>query len=93
MKLQSAICKTMLPLPQGMSINEAACKLAREVAAEGNALVCGGVCQTPSYRDGIDPKHVQDIFRKQIQVLVNNKVDFILCEVSMVFVSKALIVD
>merc|ERR1712071_475901 len=33
----------------GQQINEATCDLAREVANEGDALVAGGVCQTPSY--------------------------------------------
>uniref|UniRef100_A0AAY4BQI7 Hcy-binding domain-containing protein n=1 Tax=Denticeps clupeoides TaxID=299321 RepID=A0AAY4BQI7_9TELE len=33
----------------GQHINEAACDLAREVASEGDALVAGGVSQTPSY--------------------------------------------
>uniref|UniRef100_A0A8C6UN78 Betaine-homocysteine methyltransferase n=1 Tax=Neogobius melanostomus TaxID=47308 RepID=A0A8C6UN78_9GOBI len=33
----------------GVQVNEAACDLAREVANEGDALMAGGVCQTPSY--------------------------------------------
>lgn len=65
--------------------------MAQEVAAEGNAIVCGGVSQIPSYHDsisdGVNISHVQDIFRKQIQVLVNNKVDFIVCEVRIVLLS------
>ena len=33
-------------------INDAACRIAREVADEGDALVAGGLSQTPSYLSG-----------------------------------------
>ncbi|GIX73065.1 betaine--homocysteine S-methyltransferase 1 [Caerostris extrusa] len=64
----------------GKDINEAACKLAREVANEGDALVGGGISQTPSYLSGKGKENVQEEFRKQVQVFVNNKVDFLICE-------------
>ncbi|XP_055931359.1 betaine--homocysteine S-methyltransferase 1-like [Argiope bruennichi] len=64
----------------GSDINEAACRIAREVANEGDALVAGGISQTPSYLSGKGKKSVQDEFRKQVQVFVNNKVDFLICE-------------
>lgn len=64
----------------GQSINQAACDLAREVANEGDALVLGGICQTPTYLSGKGKEAVQSEFRKQIQVFVKNKVDFLLCE-------------
>lgn len=32
-----------------VKINNEACKIAHEVAAEGDALVGGGISQTPSY--------------------------------------------
>lgn len=66
---------------QGASINQAACDLAREVADEGNALVAGGVSQTPSYLSGKTKQECQAEFRKQMEVFVKNKVDFIICEV------------
>ena len=68
---------------QGQAINQAACDLAREVANEGNALTLGGICQTPTYLSGKGKQAVMAEFRKQIDVFVKNKVDFLLCEVSM----------
>lgn len=64
----------------GKAINQAACDLARGVANEGNALVLGGVCQTPTYLSGVGKAAVQEELGKQIQVFVDNKVDFLLAE-------------
>lgn len=64
----------------GTDINEAACKLALEVASEKNALVAGGISQTPSYLSGCSKAEVQDVFRKQVDVFVKNKLDFLICE-------------
>ncbi|XP_035214876.1 betaine--homocysteine S-methyltransferase 1-like [Stegodyphus dumicola] len=64
----------------GNDINEAACKIAREVADEGDALVAGGISQTPSYLSGKGKESVQAEFRKQVQVFTKNKVDFLICE-------------
>lgn len=61
-------------------VNKAACDIAREVANEGNALVAGGVCQTPSYLSGEGKAVVQGHFQKQVDVFVANKVDFIIAE-------------
>jgi len=64
----------------GANINQAACDLAREVANEGDALVLGGVCQTPTYLSGKGKAAVQKEFEKQVQVFKDNKVDFLLAE-------------
>jgi len=64
----------------GAAINKAACDLAHEVANEGNALVLGGVCQTPTYLSGIGKAAVQKEFEKQCKVFINNNVDFLLAE-------------
>jgi len=61
-------------------INDASCKIAREVAEEGDALVLGGVCQTPTYLSGQGKEAVKAEFRKQVQVFVEKKVDFLLAE-------------
>ena len=61
-------------------INDAACKLAREVADEGGALVSGGVCQTPTYLSGLGKDKVQEEFRKQTEVFKANGVDFMIAE-------------
>ncbi|WP_411026679.1 homocysteine S-methyltransferase family protein, partial [Salmonella sp. s54395] len=60
----------------GRKINDAACKSAREVANEGDAMVAGGVAQTPTYLTTQDKAKVQEVFRKQMDVFVDNKVDF-----------------
>lgn len=62
-------------------INKAACDLAKEVAAEGDALVLGGLSQTPTYLSGLGKEAVQQEFQKQIDVFVENDLDFILGEV------------
>ena len=62
-------------------INQAACDLAREVANEGDALVAGNFCQTPSYMSGLGKEVVQQEFKKQVDVFVKNDVDFLLGEV------------
>ncbi|XP_013400476.1 betaine--homocysteine S-methyltransferase 1 [Lingula anatina] len=64
----------------GAKINQAACEIAREVANEGDALVAGGICQTPSYLSGKTKAEVQQEFRKQLDVFIKNDVDFMICE-------------
>lgn len=62
-------------------INNAACKIAREVANEGDAMVAGGISQTPSYLTGLGKKAVQNEFKKQVDCFLANKVDFLIAEV------------
>jgi len=62
------------------SVNKAAAKLAKEVAAEGDALTLGGLCQCPSYLSQASKKDVQQEFRKQVDVFVKEGLDFLLCE-------------
>jgi betaine-homocysteine S-methyltransferase len=64
----------------GANINREACKLAREVADEGGALFLGGVCQTPTYLNGIGKEATKEVFRKQMKVFHDEKVDLIMCE-------------
>lgn len=73
---------SLLPL-QGAQINEAACDLAREVANEGDALVAGGVCQTPSYLSCKSETEVKAIFKKQLDVFMKKNVDFLIAEVNL----------
>lgn len=61
-------------------INDAACKIAREVANEGDALVAGGISQTPAYLSGLGKEAVQKEFKKQVDCFVANKVDFLIAE-------------
>lgn len=68
---------------QGAQINEAACDLAREVANEGDALVAGGVSQTPSYLSCKSEKDVKAIFKKQLDVFIKKNVDFLIAEVDL----------
>ncbi|KAL8203771.1 UNVERIFIED_CONTAM: hypothetical protein K2H54_060825 [Gekko kuhli] len=64
----------------GQKVNEAACDIAKEVAKEGDALVAGGVSQTPSYLSGKDEAEVKKIFRKQLEVFQKKNVDFLIAE-------------
>lgn len=64
-------------------INNAACKLAKEVANEGDALVAGGISQTPAYLSGLGKAAVQGEFKKQVDCFVENKVDFLIAEVKL----------
>ncbi|XP_016118677.1 betaine--homocysteine S-methyltransferase 1-like, partial [Sinocyclocheilus grahami] len=64
----------------GQQINEAACDLAREVANEGDALVAGGVSQTPSYLSCKSEDEVKKILKKQLDVFVKKNVDFLIAE-------------
>ncbi|XP_059910475.1 betaine--homocysteine S-methyltransferase 1-like [Gadus macrocephalus] len=64
----------------GAQVNEAACDLAREVANEGDALVAGGVSQTPSYLSCKSETEVKAIFKKQLDVFMKKNVDFMIAE-------------
>lgn len=64
-------------------INAAACKIAREVANEGGALVAGGLSQCPTYLSGQPKEKVQAEFKVQLDQFVKNEVDFLICEVSL----------
>lgn len=55
------------------------------MANEGDALVCGGVCQTPTYLSGKGKEACQREFEKQIEIFLKNDVDFLLAEVNLTF--------
>jgi len=61
-------------------VNESATRIAKKVAAEGNALTLGSLSQTPSYLAGKPKAHVQNEFRKQVQVFAAADLDFVLAE-------------
>ncbi|XP_071504432.1 betaine--homocysteine S-methyltransferase 1-like [Diadema antillarum] len=61
-------------------LNNAACDLAREVAEEGDALVAGSLSPIPGYMHGKGKEFVQSEFRKQCDIFVNKKVDFLMGE-------------
>lgn len=64
----------------GEAINKAAAQLAKKVASEGQALTLGGICQCPSYLSDQGKEKVQQEFRKQVQLFVQQGLDFLLCE-------------
>ena len=51
------------------------------MANEGDGLVAGGVCQTPSYLSCKSETEVKAIFKKQLDVFVKKDVDFLIAEV------------
>lgn len=59
-------------------INEAACKMAKEVANEGDAVTCGGLC--PVRYTGRNLEVVKKEFEKQLQPFIDNDIDFVLAE-------------
>lgn len=62
-------------------VNEAACKIARSVANEGkDVMVCGGICQTPTYLSNAGKEKTQQMFQEQVEVFKANGVDFMLAE-------------
>ena len=48
-------------------------------------MVCGGVCQTPTYLSGKGKEACQREFEKQIEIFLKNDVDFLLAEVNLTF--------
>lgn len=71
------------PVIQGAQINEAACNMAREVADEGDALVAGGVSQTPCYMETRSETQVKAIFKKQLDDFLKKDIDFYMAEVRL----------
>lgn len=72
-------------------INDAACRIAREVADESGALVAGSIVKCPSYAEGKGKAAVQEQVRQQLQPFIKNKVDFIILEVSMLSLETYLL--
>lgn len=66
---------------QGSQINDAACNMAREVANEGDALVAGGVSQTPCYLQTHSEVQVKAIIKKQMDDFLKKDIDFFIAEV------------
>ncbi|XP_042797956.1 betaine--homocysteine S-methyltransferase 1 isoform X2 [Panthera tigris] len=64
----------------GQKVNEAACDIARQVADEGDALVAGGVSQTPSYLSCKSEAEVKKVFQQQLEVFLKKNVDFLIAE-------------
>lgn len=66
---------------QCSQLNDNACRLAHEVAAEGDALVAGGITHSQVYLQGKGKAEVQAVARAQLAALMKNKVDFLIVEV------------
>jgi len=74
-------------------MNRAAVRLAREVAAEGDALVAGNICNTWSYDPGQPEKSgavVRAQYEEQLAWAADEGVDFVIAETND-FVGEALI--
>jgi len=63
-------------------INRAAVKIARQIAAEGDVLVAGNISLTWAYdpSDPQSPNRVRGLFDRQIDVMMEEGVDFIIGE-------------
>lgn len=62
------------------AINDAACKIVKELAYPEGALVAGGLSQTPAYLTAVSKETVQAEVRKQLAVFKEHKVDLMICE-------------
>ena len=79
--------RLLISFLQCAGVNAAGCRIAREVASEGDALVAGGLSQCPTYLNGGSKAAVQAEFKIQLDEFVKNKVDFLICEVSCFFLT------
>merc|ERR1711962_627981 len=61
-------------------INQAACKIAKEVQSEYDTIVAGGITQTETYVETRDKDKVQAELKKALEVLIENDVDLIIVE-------------
>jgi betaine-homocysteine S-methyltransferase len=63
-------------------INRSAVRIAREVAAEGDALVAGNLSLTWAYEpeDPGSGKHVRELFDRQLQVQMDEGIDLVISE-------------
>lgn len=77
----SSFVISLSSVTQGAQINDAACNMAKEVANEGDALVAGGVSQTPSYLETRSEVEVKAIFKKQMDDFLKKDIDFFIAEV------------
>lgn len=73
-------------------INRAAVRVANEVAADGDALVAGNLSLTWAYdpKDSKSPDRVRALFDRQLQVQIDEGVDFVIGE-TFSYMGEALI--
>ncbi|XP_063873392.1 betaine--homocysteine S-methyltransferase 1-like [Scylla paramamosain] len=76
-KLTRALGKNAISCQQ---IADAACRIAEEVAKEGDALIAGSITKCASYKDGKGKAAVQAQIRSQLELFIKNKVDFLIAE-------------
>ena len=55
--------------------------MAKEVASEGGALTCGGLC--PVRYAGRDLEYARKEYAKQLQPFIDYDIDFVLAEVNI----------
>ena len=67
-----------------------ACEIAKEVASEGDAIVCGSLSPVPEYRMGKEEAVVRREFSKQLDTFIKYEVDFVLAEVRSLFIYNLL---
>ena len=66
------------------TINNEACRLAKEIADQYGTLVAAGLSPTPSYKEGKGKEFVQKEFKMQTDVFTKHDVDFMIVEVKCV---------
>ncbi|XP_064603301.1 betaine--homocysteine S-methyltransferase 1-like [Liolophura sinensis] len=62
------------------ALNQKACDIVWDVVGPGSTLVCGSISPTPSFLNGEPDDVIRGEFKKQCDILVKNKADFLLAE-------------
>jgi len=68
------------PVFKTADFNKAACIMAREVANEGEAIVCGSLSPVISWSRNRDKVAARKEFEKQLEPFIEHNVDFVLAE-------------
>ena len=84
-QLYNQFCSVFIVLIQGLEINQASCRIARRVAGRRGTLIAGGIMQTAVYNSVKGSPEGREKVQKELgdglEVLVENGVDIIFCEV------------
>lgn len=68
------------PVFKTADFNKAACVMAREVANEGEAVVCGSLSPVISFTRGRNLEQARKEFKNQLEPFIEHNVDFVLAE-------------
>ncbi len=73
-------------------INQAACDIANAVAEERHTITAGGIAMTDVYQETRNKEKTVAELRKGLQILLENDIDLIICEVRPFYTTRRLLV-